>query len=107
MNRLPSTSSSVAPQARRTKSGEPPTDWNARTGLSTPPGSTCRARSKRALLVCGLRKESRRVAREIRDDHVGAGAADGGEGFHHRARLVDPAVGARRLDHRELSADLV
>src|SRR5215472_17186602 len=43
---LPSTSTSVAPDARAMKSGEPPTDLNARTGLSTPPGSSCCAREK-------------------------------------------------------------
>src|SRR5215831_4350747 len=43
---LPSISTSVAPEARAMKSGEPPTDLNARTGLSTPPGSSCCAREK-------------------------------------------------------------
>src|SRR5215813_6617749 len=43
---LPSTSTSVAPEARAMKRGEPPTDLNARTGLSTPPGSNCCAREK-------------------------------------------------------------
>ena len=36
-----------APNARLTKSGDPPTDLNARTGLSTPPGRSCCARAKR------------------------------------------------------------
>src|SRR5438105_3419090 len=40
------------------------------------------------------------VAREVRDDDVGARAADGGERFHHRALLVQPAELARGLDHR-------
>src|SRR4051812_8498688 len=43
---LPSTSTSVAPDARAMKSGDPPTDLNARTGLSTPPGSRYCARAK-------------------------------------------------------------
>src|SRR3954471_6791072 len=43
---LPSTSTSVAPAARLMNSGDPPTDLNARTGLSTPPGSSCVARAK-------------------------------------------------------------
>src|SRR5579884_402739 len=38
MNRLPSTSYSMAPFARLMKSGWPPTDRKARTGLLTPPG---------------------------------------------------------------------
>src|SRR5215213_71225 len=100
MKRLPSTSSMVAPRPRRTNSGAPPTAWNARTGLSTPPGRTWRARSKSFLLMVGLRKESRRVSSEVGDDHVGAGAADGDEALHHRPGLVNPAVPARRLDHR-------
>src|SRR5215831_18552067 len=43
---LPSTSTIVAPDAFLMKSGDPPTDLNARTGLSTPPGSSCCAREK-------------------------------------------------------------
>src|SRR5256885_9221868 len=43
---LPSTSTSVAPDARVMNSGDPPTDLNARTGLSTPPGRSCCARKK-------------------------------------------------------------
>src|SRR5438874_11430057 len=49
MNVLPSTSSMRAPEARRMNSGSAPTDVNARTGLSTPPGSTCCARANRRL----------------------------------------------------------
>src|SRR5580765_840480 len=45
MYSLPSTSISVAPDARSMNRGEPPTDLNARTGLSTPPGSSCVARA--------------------------------------------------------------
>src|SRR2546426_10247023 len=47
MNVLPSTSSMCAPEARRMNSGEAPTDLNARTGLSTPPGRMRHARWKR------------------------------------------------------------
>src|SRR5499427_9150827 len=46
MNLLPSISTSVEPDARLMNSGDPPTDLNARTGLSTPPGSSCCAREK-------------------------------------------------------------
>jgi hypothetical protein len=35
------------------KSGVPPTDRNARTGLSTPPGRIFRARAKSFRLVVG------------------------------------------------------
>src|SRR5215471_6967660 len=48
MNRLPSTSSIRAPDARRMNSGDAPTALNARTGLSTPPGSIAFARVKSA-----------------------------------------------------------
>src|SRR5213593_5235612 len=47
MNLLPSTSSMWAPAARRMNSGSAPTDVNARTGLSTPPGRIRCAREKR------------------------------------------------------------
>src|SRR5262249_24572892 len=43
---LPSRSTSVAPEARAMNRGEPPTDLNARTGLSTPPGNSCCVREK-------------------------------------------------------------
>src|SRR3954451_2044729 len=45
MNVLPSTSSMREPDARRMKSGAAPTDVNARTGLSTPPGRIAWARA--------------------------------------------------------------
>jgi hypothetical protein len=54
MNVLPSTSSSVAPEARRMNSGAPPTDVKARTGLSTPPGRIWLARAKSFLEVVGF-----------------------------------------------------
>ena len=44
MNVLPSTSVMRAPEARLMNSGEAPTDLNARTGLSTPPGRIASAR---------------------------------------------------------------
>src|SRR3954469_21288307 len=47
MNVLPSTSSMREPDARRMNSGAAPTDLNARTGLSTPPGRIDCARAKR------------------------------------------------------------
>src|SRR5688572_10441807 len=90
------------------KSGDPPTAWNARTGLSTPPGRICLARAKSFWLLTGFFiQETSGLAGKVGDDDVGTRAADGREGFHHRARLVDPAVGARRLQHRILAADLV
>src|SRR4051812_22023831 len=107
MKRLPSTSSIVAPEARLMKSGAPPTAWNARTGLSTPPGSTWRARSKSFLLVFGFRKQSGRVAGEVGDDHVGARAPNRHQRFHHGACFVKPAIGGGGLDHRVFAADLI
>src|SRR6267154_5944754 len=47
MNVLPSTSVRREPDARAMNSGDAPTDLNARTGLSTPPGMSFWARSKR------------------------------------------------------------
>src|SRR5215831_1029492 len=47
MKTLPSASSIREPDARRMNSGEAPTDLNARTGLSTPPGRIACARAKR------------------------------------------------------------
>jgi hypothetical protein len=47
MNVLPSMSWIFDPDARRMKSGDPPTALNARTGLSTPPGRIRKAREKR------------------------------------------------------------
>ena len=52
-------------------------------------------------------EHSRGVAREIGDDHVGAGAANRGQRFHHRALLVDPAIPRGGLDHRVLAAHLI
>src|ERR1700682_1031892 len=98
MNRLPSTSSRYAPRARRMNSGDAPTDLNARTGLSTPPGRIFVARAKsRAdrvvfmaiskglrdlrVFVMKLLERAGGLSRVIRDDDVGAGAADGRERF--------------------------
>src|SRR5713101_3813325 len=47
MNVLPSMSWIREPDARRMKRGDAPTDLNARTGLSTPPGRIACARAKR------------------------------------------------------------
>src|SRR6185295_4900223 len=109
MKVLPSTSWMREPEARRMKRGDPPTALKARTGLSTPPGNICRAREKslRDCEVRTLREGFGRINRVVRDDDVGAGAPDCGQRFHHRARLVDPAVARRRFQHRVLSADVV
>src|SRR5215212_11830242 len=113
MNVLPSTSSIRAPEARRMNSGEASTALNARTGLSTPPGRICWARAKSfdervvfmtAISRVGTAAESADgpsgVAGVVGDDDVGPGAADRGQRFEHRARLVDPAVARGRLQHR-------
>src|SRR4051794_19564679 len=63
MNTLPSTSSRRAPYARLMKSGAAPTDLNARTGLSTPPGRMPTARLKRrADLVVFMNGDRRLLA---------------------------------------------
>ena len=46
--------STVAPDARLMKSGAPPTDLKARTGLSTPPGRIALARAKSFWEVTGF-----------------------------------------------------
>src|SRR5258708_1190051 len=74
---LPSTSTSVEPEARAMKSGDPPTDLNARTGLSTPPGSSCVARAKSFLdlsVRIGERQRYRKSVRQIFPRPVSYGA---------------------------------
>src|SRR5258707_15156887 len=108
MNRLPSTSSIVAPEPRVTKSGVPPTDLNARTGLSTPPGRMREARVKSVRLVevfmiqivrivrgilivrtirTSVAQDPRSIPCVVGDDDVRAGSLDGGERLEHRAPL--------------------
>src|SRR5207248_4712336 len=43
----------------------------------------------------------------VGEDGVGAGSADGGEGFEDGGLAVDPAVGGGGLDHRVLAGDVV
>ena len=57
----PSTSRIRAPRARSMNGGSPPTAPNARTGLSTPPGSTRLARANNLL-------DSERGARGMRGE---------------------------------------
>src|SRR5687768_12438624 len=118
---LPSTSVSVAPWARSTKNGVPPTAWNARTGLSTPPGRICEAWANSCcdfgVLYAGigdsapaarLRLErARGFPGVVGDDDVGAGAPYGRQRLHHDSRLFDPAALCRSLDHRVLPAHLI
>src|SRR4051794_12594222 len=43
----------------------------------------------------------------IREDRVGAGSADRGEGFQDGAFAVEPAVGGGGFDHGVLAGDVV
>src|SRR4030095_111183 len=135
MNVLPSTSCNFDPEARRMKSGAPPTELKARTGLSTPPGRMPLARAKSFLEVRGrfmrairnskckiqnakarrqryfafsilhfALQRARDITRVIRNDHLRACATNRDERFHHHARLVDPSILRRRLEHRVFAA---
>ena len=54
-----------------------------------------------------LHSLARHLGRPVGQDDARARPADRGEGLHDRPVPVQPAVGRRRLDHRELAADLV
>src|SRR5215831_8205073 len=101
-------------------SGVPPTAWNARTGEFTPPGIRRCARANSssdwvmAAFLPGFGRLGRRrsgpaneILRVVGQDHVGAGAADGGERLLDDALLVHPAAGGRGLDHRVFAGDVV
>src|SRR5437762_11505213 len=79
------------------------------------PRSRCSARSSIALIAYSpfaeiltavssapaepALEQARRLASEIRDHDVGAGAADRGQRLEYRAVLVEPAELARRAAH--------
>src|SRR5438105_1048875 len=87
------------------------------------PRSRCSARSSIALIAYSpfaeiltavssapaepALEQARRLASEIRDHDIGAGAADGGQRLEYRALLVEPAELAGRADHRVLARDRV
>src|SRR5258705_3940390 len=76
------------------------------SGLCRPePEFTPRAAS--GLRTTSTAEQPRRVQREIRDDHVGAGAADAEQALHHRAVAVDPSALGGRLNPNELATHLV
>src|SRR5260221_525398 len=114
MKRLPSTSSMYAPDARRMKSGASPTALNARTGLSTPPGSTACARAKNIedrLVFVGhaLRLQHQRP----RQRHPRLSGADRrqqpdrqADGFGHVARRDDLEDPDTRLHAKDVPAAL-
>jgi hypothetical protein len=107
------------------KSGAPPTELKARTGLSTPPGRMSLARAKSCLerevvslaviqnskcknkqgldsvfaffILHFALQRPRRITRVIGDDHLRACATNRDERFHHHARLVDPSICAAAL----------
>src|ERR1051325_2547868 len=101
MNVFPSTSTMCEPWARAMNSGAAPTALNARTGLSTPRG---RRDGRNGSSSC---ERAGGVAGVVRDDDVGAGASDGRQRFHDRARLVDPPVARGGFEHRVLAADVI
>src|SRR4051794_353250 len=68
---------------------------------------TSRARNRKRKRSASACQPARCLARMIGQNHVGPGALDAGKNFQRDAALVDPALGAGRLDHRELAADIV
>src|SRR5688572_7221516 len=93
--------------------GSPPTARNARTGLLTPPGKSCRARSmtvrERLVVIPRLtpRQEPGGVAGVVGEDEICAGALDRVQDLHHDRLAVDPAPLGRGLEHRVLAAHVV
>src|SRR5712692_5504852 len=131
MYSFPSASIRRAPSARSMTSGSPPTARNARTGLFTPPTSTCcawrkiaRERSRTRLggpcviafpcpcpdslfrRALARLQPARGVLGVVGEDNVRAGAPDGREDFQHDALLVQPAVARSGLHHGIFPADV-
>src|SRR5262249_2265915 len=106
-------------------SGSPPTERNARTGLFTPPTSTCSARLKisaeRALLllgeVCGVLIEVplralrfqplRNVLGVISQNNVRTGSLNARQDFQYCAFLIQPYLLCRCFYHRIFPAHVV
>src|SRR5260370_33028829 len=98
-------------------SGSPPTERNDRTGLFTPPTSTCSPRAKISrdfFRLCSgdgfatsqfpseeldLLQPACCVLGMIREDDVGAGALNRGENFEDRALFVEPFISRHGFDH--------
>src|SRR6185436_1895002 len=70
-------------------------------------GGAAWARKPASAAARKLRNGAGGLAGVVRDDDVGAGAADCRQALEHRALLVEPAVARRGLEHRVLAADLV
>src|SRR5579863_8795885 len=132
---MPSASHRRHPAARSTTIGVPPTAPKARTGLSTPPTRTARARSKiccerglsRSAEFIALRASDIRIALEernlpptlaclepsrdvlsvIRKNNFRSSSLDAREHFQCNALFVEPAVPRRRFHHRVLAAHVI
>src|ERR1700733_14506411 len=65
--------------------------------------STARAPALRS----SLREDTSGIASEIGENNIGAGAADGGQRFHHRALIFQPSTFDRGHQHTELARDLI
>ena len=103
----------MAPEARRTNSGDHPRPERHELGYRRR-REVSDLLSKRKALVdltgrsLHLHLRSRGgLARVVGDDHVGTRATDAGQRFEHHPLLVEPAVLRRRFQHRILAADLV
>src|SRR5262249_4631464 len=106
-------------------SAPPPTERNARTGLFTPPTSTCSARLKisaeRALLllgeVCGVLIEGllvalrlqpfRKVFGVVSQNNIGPCALNTGQDFEDRPFFVQPTLLRRCFYHGIFPAHVV
>src|SRR5581483_10515798 len=85
--------------------------WRARSSTAliaySPLAEIRMAAGVAALAVTPVLQQPRRLPREVGDDDVGPGPADGGQGLHHGPPLVEPAEPPGRLDHRVLAGDRV
>src|ERR1700728_2000940 len=107
----------MAPSPDTTVYGVPPTEAKERTGESTPPGITRRARSNHSALVLdaggtgsGPASATERLGHlsgEVGQDEIGPGPLEDGQLLERDGLPVDEARRGRRLDHRELAAHVV
>src|SRR5436190_18619743 len=109
----PSTEVSVAPCARRKKTGVPPTPLKARTGLWTPPGVIRRARLKYSLDVSisclGVISDPEllRIARAIGNDVLRAGAFEDVPGLEQSFFKLNQSLFGQDRESAIFTADLI
>src|SRR3954471_4060386 len=99
--------------SRRSSSSAGPSPCPSRDHRNTlPPPPTSSApspppRGEGKRLASLLAQELRGFFGVVREDHVGAGAADRQQRRHHDAVVVDPALLGGGLEHRVLARDVV